>query len=527
MQRRRLMQAAALAALPLPALAQGGRARSLRFMPQAALAVLDPIFNPTTIVTTHGYCVFDTLYGCDAGLRPRPQMAEGHTVSEDGLRWTIRLRDGLRFHDGAPVRAVDCIASLRRWAVRDGFGQVLARAVAEWGAPEDRVLTIRLHRPFPALLDALAKPAASPAFIMPARLAETPADRPVTEMVGSGPWRFLVDEFVQGARAAYARNPAYVPRDEPAEAASGGKRVQFDRLELTWIPDGGTAAAALQTGEIDWIEYPLPDLVPVLRRDRAITTQVYDPNGFLGFLRFNHLHPPFSDVALRRAIRDMLVQPDYMAAVALPGDWQECHAVFPCGLPGVREFPAAPSFSSGDEAAMARARAALREAGYQGEPVVLVNPSDFPAVTQQGRVTADLMRRLGVNIDLVESDWATTIARRANRAPPAQGGWHLHNTNFPAAAIANPAVSPIIRGTGERAWFGWPTDAASEAEVEAWIGATDEAAQARAMAALQEAAWESVPFAPTGLFRLRTAFRRELSGVLQGPNPFLWNLRRG
>ena len=157
---------------------------------------------------------------------------------------------------------------------------------------------------------------------------------------------------------------------------------------------------------------------------------------------------------------------------------------------------------------------------------MLVNPSDFPAVTQQGRVTADLMRRLGVNIDLVESDWATTIARRANKAPPAQGGWNLHNTNFPAAAIANPAVSPIIRGNGERAWFGWPTDAASEAAVEAWIMATDQAAQTNAMARLQQAAWDSVPFAPTGLFRLRTAFRRDLSGVLQGPNPFLWNLRR-
>ena len=528
MRRRALLAAASL--LPLPALAQGNaqgttRARTLRFMPQAALAALDPVFNPTTIVTTHGYCVFDTLYGCDAQLRPRPQMAEGHQVSADGLTWTIRLREGLRFHDGEPVRARDCVASLQRWAVRDGFGQVLARAVAEWGAPEDRTLVIRLHRPFPALLDALAKPAASPAFIMPERIAATPADRPIGAegMIGSGPWRFLPGEFVQGARAGYARNEAYVPRDEPAEAAAGGKRVHFDRLELLWIPDGGTAAAALQTGEIDWIEYPLPDLVPVLARDRGVRTQVYDPNGFLGFLRFNHLHPPFNDVGVRRAIRDVLVQPDFMAAVALPGDWRECHAVFPCGLPGVREFAPVPR----GEAAMEAARAALRAAGYRGEPVVHVNPTDFPAVTMQGRVTADLMRRLGVNIELVESDWATTIARRSNRNPPGQGGWNLHNTNFPAAAIANPAVSPIIRGHGERAWFGWPTDPVSEAAVERWIAAPDASTQAEAMAALQAAAWDSVPFAPTGLFRLRTAFRADLSGVLQGPNPFVWNLRRG
>ncbi|MFC7692536.1 ABC transporter substrate-binding protein [Paeniroseomonas aquatica] len=226
-----------------------------------------------------------------------------------------------------------------------------------------------------------------------------------------------------------------MPRDEPAEAASGGKRVHFDRLELVWIPDGGTAAAALRTGEIDWIEYPLPDLVPVLQRDRGIGTQVYDPNGFLGFLRFNHLHPPFDDVAVRRAIRDVLVQPDYMAAVALPGDWSECHAVFPCGLPQVREFPAAPR----GEAAMDNARAALKAAGYAGERIVHINPSDFPAVTQQGRVTADLMRRLGMNVELVESDWATIIARRANKGTPAQGGWSLHNT------ISRRPISPTPR----------------------------------------------------------------------------------
>ncbi len=523
MHRRSLLAATSAAILARPAGAQTERSRTLRFMAQAALSALDPIFNPTTIVTTHGYCVFDTLYGADSALRPRPQMAQGHEVAPDGLTWTIRLRDGLAFHDGEPVRAQDCVASIRRWAIRDAFGQVLMGVVAELSAANDRDIVFRLRRPFPALLDALAKPAASPCFMMPERLAATPADRPIPEMVGSGPWRFLPDQFVQGSRAVYAKNERYIPRDEPAEAATGGKRVHFDRLELVWIPDGGTAVAALRTGEIDWIEYPLPDLVPVLARDRGVTTQVYDPNGFLGFLRFNHLHKPFDDVRVRRAIRDVLVQADYMSAVALEGDWRECHAVFPCGLPGVVEFPPAPR----GEPAMQRARAALREAGYNGEPIIHINPTDFAAVTMQGRVTADLMRRLGVNIQLVESDWATTLGRRANRNPPAQGGWNLHNTNFPAAGIANPALSPIIRMHGERAWFGWPIDAGVEAQVQAWIEAPDAAAQATAMRRLQELAWDAVPFAPTGLFRLRTAFRSDLTGVLQGPNPFVWNLRRG
>jgi len=476
MYRRSLLAAALAAPLARPALAQPSRARTLRFMPQAALANLDPIFSPSTIITTHAYCVFDTLYGANRALQPRPQMAEGHSVEDDGKRVKIRLRDGLRWHDGESVRATDCVASIRRWASRDGFGQILMRATAELSAPDDRTIEFRLHRRFPALFDALAKPGASPCFMMPERIANNPGDRSLglEHMIGSGPWR------------------------------------------------GGTAAAALRTGEIDWIEYPLPDLVPVLERDRNTQTQIYDPNGFLGFLRFNHLHPPFNDVRVRRAIRDVIVQSDFMSAVALPGDWQECHAMFPCGLPGVVEFPP----PARGEAAMERARAALREAGYAGEPIIHINPSDFPAVTQQGRLTVELMRRLGVNMQPIESDWASILARRNNRNPPAQGGWHLHNTNGPAATIANPAVSFAIRMNGQAAWPGWPTDADAEAQVEAWINADDQAAQNAAMRRLQGITWESLPFAPTGLFRLRTAFRRDLTGVLQGPNPFLWNLRR-
>ncbi|PZW45077.1 peptide/nickel transport system substrate-binding protein [Humitalea rosea] len=521
MHRRSLFAAALAAPLAAPALAQPAASRVLRFMPQAGLVGLDPITQPTTISTTHGYCVFDTLYGVDAALRPRPQMAEGHQLSADGLLWTIRLRDGLRFHDGEPVRARDCAASLRRWAARDAFGRILAEAVAEWGAADDRTLAIRLHRPFPALLDALAKPVATPAFIMPERLAATPPERAITELVGSGPWRWLPDEFVPASHAGYAKNEHYIPRDEPAESASGGKRVHFDRLEFVWIPDPGTAVAALRQHEVDWVEYPLPDLLPVLARDRGITTQVYDPNGFLGFLRFNHLHPPFDQVAVRRVVRDLIGQSqmDYMAAVALPGDGKECHALYACGLPGVVEAPMPPPIQ--DPAA------ALRAAGYKGEKVTIINPTDFAAIVPQGRITAEALRRAGMDIDLIEADWPTIVARRANKAAPAQGGWNIFHTNLPAAGTANPAVNPIIRANGEAAWFGWPSDAATEAGVAEWLSAPDAAAQAAAFAKVQRIGWDAVPFAPTGQFVLRTAFRSDLTGVLQGPNPMLWNLRRG
>jgi hypothetical protein len=170
-------------------------------------------------------------------------------------------------------------------------------------------------------------------------------------------------------------------------AGRGGLRRQarhFDRLELVWIPDGGTAAAALRTGEVDWVEYPLPDLVPVLERDRNVRTQVYDPNGFLGFLRFNHLHPPFSDVAVRRAIRDVLGQPDFMQAVALPDDWRECHSMFPCGLPGADGVPARAARRGGAPARPRRpARGGLcRRADHPHQPERL--PRRHPAGPRHG-----------------------------------------------------------------------------------------------------------------------------------------------
>ena len=198
LNRRSLLAAAAAVPLARAAHAQPARARVLRFMPQAALASLDPVFSPSTIITTHAYCVFDTLYGADRALRPRPQMAEGHGIEDDGRTVRIRLRHGLLWHDGEPVRAADCVASIRRWGSRDAFGQVLMRATAELAAEDDRTIRFRLHRPFPALFDALAKPGASPCFMMPERIANLPADRPlgVEHMVGSGPWRFVGAEYV-------------------------------------------------------------------------------------------------------------------------------------------------------------------------------------------------------------------------------------------------------------------------------------------------------------------------------------------
>ena len=268
MNRRSFLGAAvASAALPIPAFAQSERARVMTFVPHANLTSLDPVWTSALVTSNHGYYVFDTLYGVDSRLRPHPQMAEGHSVSDDGLIWLIRLRDGLRFHDGEPVRARDCAASLRRWAARDTFGRTLADAVDAWEAADDRTVRIKLKRPFPLLIDAIGKPGSNIAFMMPERLAATDPNSQITEMVGSGPYRFVAGEYASGNRVVYEKFAGYVPRQEQPNWTAGGKVAHFDRILWQIIPDPATAAAALQAGEIDWWDQVLPDLAPALRRN--------------------------------------------------------------------------------------------------------------------------------------------------------------------------------------------------------------------------------------------------------------------
>lgn len=522
--KRRSLLAGAGAALAAPVLAQPAGARTLRFVPQASLTALDPIFTTASVTTGHGYYVFDTLYGVDKDMKPRPQMAEGHEVSDDGRVWTIRLREGLRFHDGEPVRARDCVASLVRWSKRDSFGQVLAKAVEGWEAADDRTVRIKLSRPFPPLLEALAKPTSLVAFIMPERLARTDAATQVTEMVGSGPYRFLKDEFVVGSRVAYAKFDGYVPRGEAASFTAGGKRALMERVEWQVIPDAATAAAALRNNEVDWWEFALPDLIPSLKRTNAITVNSGDPLGYISFLRFNHLVPPFDNQKLRQAVLSGIDQADYMRAVN--GDnvrWRTCSSMFPCGAPYVTEAGAGVLRSPPD---LVAARAAVKASGYAGERVVIINPGDFPSIGPLGEITADLLKRLGMNVDLQTMDWGTVGQRRASKATVEAGGWNMFHTWTPGVSITNPALNYYIRGQGQAGWFGWYDNPAMERLTEEWLLATTDAAQTQALAAIQKEAFAGVPVIPLGQYFPPTAYRNSLSGVLDGTNCYPWNVRR-
>lgn len=521
---RRTLLAAAAASVAAPAIAQPARSAALRFVPQANLTALDPIWTSAIVTQMHGYCIFDTLYAVDGEQRPRPQMAEGHTTSDDGRVWRIRLREGLRFHDGEPVRARDCVASLERWSKRDTFGQILASAVDAWAAPDDRTLEIRLKRPFPLLLDALAKPDANVPFIMPERLARTDANTQITEMVGSGPYRFVAGEYNSGSRAVYEKFDGYRPRQEPSDWASGGKVAHFPRIEWQILPDPATAAAALQNGEVDWLDQPLTDLIPTLRRNRNIAIEVLNPTGLLSIMRLNHQQAPFNDLKTRQAVALSVDQSEYMQAT-LGTDrevWRECRSLFPCGTPfgteDLSELARAPR-------SLDRARAALAASGYSGQKIVIINPTDFPLIGPHGQVTADRLRRIGMTVELADTDWGTVVQRRVRREPVEQGGWSIFHTYGSSLAYLNPAVSTLVKGTGIAGWFGWYQSEAMNALIAQWLEAPDAARQKALADDINRLAQDDVATVPLGQFTIRTAYRRSITGLAKGSMPYPWSVR--
>jgi peptide/nickel transport system substrate-binding protein len=523
---RRTLLAAGAATLAAPALAQPAAARTLRFVPFADLSSIDPIWTSAFNVRDHGYMIYDTLFGTDAQLNVHPQMAEGASASSDGLTWTVKLREGLRFHDNEPVRATDVIPSLSRWSKRDGFGQSWAAAVAEMVPTDDRTITFRLHKPFPLFTAALGKPSSVVPFIMPERVAKTDAFAQITDTTGSGPFRFLRDEWRPGQGAAYAKNERYVPRSEAPSWSAGGKVVHFDRVELRIIPDSATAAAALQTGEIDWWDEMQPDVVPLIRRGRNTKVFIRNPLGTFLTLRFNCLHPPFDKAAVRRAVLLGLNQKDF--ALAVMGEDPElsevCPSFFTCGTPYGALDPIASFNAPLRTANIEAAKAALAQSGYGGEKVLIIQASEIANNKAMTTVAYDVMKRMGMNVELMATDWGTVVQRRANKEA---GQWNVFCTGFTGADQIDPAVNVQMRANGGNAWFGWPSVPEIETARDRWFNATSRTAQMEAGLEMQRQAFAHAPYATLAIVRFPSGIRNEVTGMLTGPAPVLWNARKG
>jgi len=492
----------------------------LRVVPYADLRNTDPIWTTATITQHHGYMIYDTPLAMDENFEPQPQMVEGWTIGDDNLTYTFTLREGLLFHDGTPVTADDVVASLERWGVRDKMGQALMSLTESLTAVDERTFEFRLEEPYGLVLETLAKPTSNVPFIMPERLAETDPFEQVGEFTGSGPFRFVEEEWVPGNKVVYEKFEDYLPRDEPASGLAGGKVVKVDRVEWSYIPDPATAIAALQNDEIDFYEAPPIDLVPSMEADPNVVVDIVNPVGLQVILRPNHLHPPFDQAKARQALAYMADQTEYMTAmVGNPEFFQTCDSLLMCGTPYATGAGGGERMVEGD---MDKAKQLMGEV-YDGEKIVVMHPTDHPT-GPAALVTAAKLRELGVDVEVQAMDWATLTSRRTSKNPATEGGWSLFHTRHGGMAAASPVSHLSLAAGGDNAWFGWPHNETIEQLRLDFALETDADKREAIVAELHEEAMRYQPYVVVGQYTMPSAYRSDVEGVLQTPALVFWNI---
>src|SRR3984893_6189730 len=525
-QRRALVSIITLSAFVLsaaPAPSSPAHAKTITAVMHSDLRILDPGFTGAYITRDHGYMVYDTLLATDSSFKIQPQMADWK-VSDDKLTYTFTLRDGLKWHDGAPVTAEDCVASLKRWGRNDSMGQKLMDFTASIEASDEKTITLKLKEPYGLVLESIGKPSSYTPFMMPKRLAETPPGQQIKEQIGSGPFKFVQAEFQPGVKAVYEKNKDYVPRKEPASWTSGGKVVKVDRVEWITMADAQTAANALQSGDIDLLENPSFDILPMLKADKELRVETLNKLGFQTLGRMNFLYPPFDNVKVRRAAFLAINQKDVLdALVGNPEYYKSCGPFFVCGTPLATE-EGSETLVKGN--GMAAAKKALAESGYDGTPIVIMAPGDVVTLKAQPVVSAQLLRDAGFKVDVQATDWQTVVTRRASQKPPKEGGWNMFFTNWAAADVVNPVANVSVGGRGKNGgWFGWPEDTKVEAMRDAFARSSSPEEQKKIAAEIQKENYDQVIYIPLGQYLAPSAWRKSLSGVLDGPaTPIFWNI---
>ena len=514
--------AAAASTLGAPSVQAQKDQQTLRFLPHADLKILDPIWTTAYITRNHGYLVYDTLFGMDEQSQVRPQMVDRTSVSPDGMKYTFTLRDELRWHDGQPVLSEDCVESLKRWGKKDRFGQLLMAHTREIAAINKKTFTIELAERFGPVVEALGKPSSNVPFMMPARIASTPPDEQIKEIVGSGPFKFLRDEWQPGEQVVYVRNPDYIPRSEVPSGSTGGKKVHLDMIIWRYISDPWDAADNLASGKVDWWEQPPLDFIPKIEQNPDLQTFLFDPLGVQGWLRPNCLHPPFNNKKARQALLNMMDQVTYLAwSVGQSQYYRACRSVFACGGAYNTAIGAEPIM----EHDLTKARQLVKDSGYDARPIVVLHVTDIPFLNAAAIVTRQRLESIGFKVILKAMDWSTSLVVRARKEPPEKGGWNLLHTWWSAADVSNPAVHFGVSGAGPRAWFGWPDIPQLDKLVTDWVRATDQTQRKQLADEVQQVAFSEVPYVPWGEWFQPTAFRKNVRDVLKFAAPIFWNVK--
>jgi len=514
--------AAILGAFTLAAFAGIASGQTLRVAMESDVKILDPIWSTAYAQRDFGYMIWDTLFALDANLQIRPEMVESWQISDDHRVWTFKLRKN-KWSDGEPVTAEDCIASLRRWGARDTMGQKMLGLVTSLDAVDALTFRMSLKEPYGLVLESLAKPSSSAAFMMPTRTAATPPTRQigVEDVIGSGPFVFEAARWRPGVSLTFSRNTVSVPRDEPPSGLAGGKVARVDRVEWILIPDPQTQVNALESGEVDIVQSPPQELLPILVKNPDIKLFERNPLGSQFEFRFNTLTKPFDDPRIRHAAMMAFGQEQFLTAtIGDPKYYKVCKAPFVCGTPlgsdeGMQDVL--------NQDAIA-ARKVLESAGYDGASVVLMQATDIAAMANLGPVAKVQLEAAGFKVDLQTMDWQTLIARRSRKDPSDKGGWSALFTYSNAADILNPVQANLFNASCEKAAYGWPCDAEIERLRNAFAREYDSARRKAIAMALQTRWVEAPTFVNLGQFYQPTAMRTNIDGMVAAPAAVFWNI---
>jgi peptide/nickel transport system substrate-binding protein len=496
----------------------------LRVVPSADPAVLDPTRGMNLIARTFAQTVFETLFALDSHLVPRPMMIEREQVSPDGLTYTFTLRPGLTFHDGSPVTARDVVASLERWMNFGSIGLQFKSLTASLVVTDDRTVTLVTNRRSGLVEFMLAGPGAPIAGIMREADAKRDPAIPVTEPIGSGPFRYIASERESGHRVVFEKFAGYIPRNEPPDGVAGARVVKVDRMEWILMPDSTTAANALVKNEVDFWEQVTPDLVAMLR-SKGITVRGIATLPTMAFIRPNFKLPPFDDVRARQALALLFDQSEMMQAAAGDGvKWRECHAFTVCGGPLSTEIGSEPYRTPN----IARAKELLAAAGYKGERIVLLGTPQLPAINAMTLVAEQRLKQAGMNVDTQMTDFAVMFQRMQTANKPLdQGGYNLFAYHAVGASFFHPLMNlPIDLSCTGKNWAGFPCDPEGEALRQAFLQAPDDAARKVAFERLQTRLFQYLPYIPLGQFDVATGWRKEVTGVLDAYTVAYWNIEK-
>ncbi|MGX9147941.1 ABC transporter substrate-binding protein [Mesorhizobium sp. 128a] len=518
---------AAGAALSVPSILRAQTSptsdRTVR-MVMGNLSVFDPVVTTSDYTQDHAGAIYDTLFDADSNLEPHPQMVGKWDVSDDKKTYTFELRDGLGWHDGTPVTAADCVASIRRWGQVAPGGQLLMSRAKDISKKDEKTFTITLKQPLGALLLILGN---GGPFIMREKDASLSPSEQVTANIGSGPFMFNHALAKPGASFTYDRNAKYVPRNEPADGLSGGKVVKVDRViwDIGLFADKQTAVAALQAGEVDFLESPPGDLLPVIESDPNLELQVLNKWGEDMFVRMNCLQKPFDNVKARQAMLHLVDQEAMLlAAYGNPKYFHTVTSMFGNDTAVSNDENTGWYKRGGDPE---KAKQLFKEAGYAGEKVVILQPTDWAEASNASQLLAATLRKIGVNAVLAPSDWGGVVARRAKKESVENDGWSIFITSNSEANFGQVITDNILPMNGENGWFGWPKSDEYEALRLKWadVETLDERkALARKM---QRIWWDYVPQVQIGQFVVPIARRKTLTGLIGMPSrkPF-WNMQK-